>query len=97
MKSAKLILLLSFVVAPALAQEKPVTIHAGTLLDGRGSVQHDVEIVVQHGKIVSVEPAKSAAERTSTYDLRDLTVLPGWIDVHVHITWHFGPNGRLED
>jgi len=96
MKSAKRILLLGCLVASALAQEKPVTIHAGTLLDGRGGVQHDVEIVVRNGKIVSVEPAKSA-DRTSTYDLRDLTVLPGWIDVHVHITWHFGPNGRLED
>lgn len=24
-------------------------------------------------------------------------MLPGWIDVHDHITWHFGPNGKLED
>ena len=23
--------------------------------------------------------------------------MPGWIDVHDHITWHFGPNGRIED
>jgi imidazolonepropionase-like amidohydrolase len=23
--------------------------------------------------------------------------MPGWIDVHDHITWHFGPNGRVED
>lgn len=97
MKSAKLFLLLNFFVVSTLAQEKPVTIHAGTLLDGRGRVLRDVEIVVQNGKIVSVEPAKSGPSATSTYDLRDLTVLPGWIDVHVHITWHFGPNGRLED
>ena len=97
MKSAKLILLLGFLVLPAFAQEKPISIHAGTLLDGRGQVLHNVEIVVQNGKIVSVELAKSGANETSTYDLRELTVLPGWIDVHVHITWHFGPNGRLED
>jgi imidazolonepropionase-like amidohydrolase len=32
-----------------------------------------------------------------TYDLRGLTVLPGWIDTHVHIDWHFGPNGKLGD
>ena len=30
-----------------------------------------------------------------TYDLARLTVLPGWIDVHVHPTWHFDANGRL--
>src|SRR5207248_8880739 len=29
-----------------------------------------------------------------TYDLRGLTVLPGWIDSHVHITWSFGKDGR---
>jgi imidazolonepropionase-like amidohydrolase len=28
------------------------------------------------------------------YDLRGLTVLPGWIDAHVHITWSFGKDGK---
>ncbi|MFI5106513.1 MAG: amidohydrolase family protein, partial [Terriglobales bacterium] len=23
--------------------------------------------------------------------------MPGWIDVHDHVIWHFGPNGRFED
>ena len=30
------------------------------------------------------------------YDLRGLTVLPGWIDAHVHITWSFGKDGKNE-
>ncbi len=29
-----------------------------------------------------------------TYDLSRLTLLPGWIDTHVHITYHFGSTGR---
>jgi len=28
------------------------------------------------------------------YDLHGLTVLPGWIDAHVHITWSFGKDGK---
>jgi imidazolonepropionase-like amidohydrolase len=28
------------------------------------------------------------------YDLRGLTVLPGWIDAHVHIAWSFGKDGK---
>jgi imidazolonepropionase-like amidohydrolase len=28
------------------------------------------------------------------YHLRGLTVLPGWIDAHVHITWSFGKDGK---
>jgi len=80
--------------AAARGQEKPITIHAGTLLDGKGHASHDVDIVVQGAKILRVEPHRSGA---ADYDLRRLTVLPGWIDVHDHIVWHFGPNGRAED
>ena len=29
-----------------------------------------------------------------TYDLSDLTVMPGWIDTHVHLTNHFDADGR---
>ena len=28
------------------------------------------------------------------YDLRGLTVMPGWIDAHVHITSSFGKDGK---
>ena len=84
--------MISFVAA-ALAQGNPITIRAGSLLDGKGNVQHNVQIVVQNGKILRVEKPTGQP----TYDLSRLTVLPGWIDVHDHITWHFGPNGRAED
>lgn len=83
----------AFIASSAVAQEHPITIHAGTLLDGKGNVSHDVSIVVQNGKILRLEKPQGKP----TYDLRSLTVLPGWIDVHDHITWHFGPNGKLED
>jgi imidazolonepropionase-like amidohydrolase len=53
---------------------------------------HDTAIVVQHGKIVRVDP-KATGDRV--YDLRGVTVMPGWIDTHEHITWHFGPDGKL--
>jgi imidazolonepropionase-like amidohydrolase len=29
-----------------------------------------------------------------TYDLGDMTVMPGMIDVHVHMNWYFGPGGK---
>jgi imidazolonepropionase-like amidohydrolase len=83
----------------ARAQEKPIILRAGTLLDGKGHVLHDVLIVVQGGKITRVDASQKArwAAGSDFYDLSKLTVLPGWIDVHDHITWHFGPNGRIED
>ena len=80
-------------ISAAVSQETPITIRAGTLLDGKGKVLHDVSVVVQNGKILRVEKSHG----TPTYDLQKLTVLPGWIDVHVHITWYFGADGRLAE
>ncbi len=38
---------------------------------------------------------QSAAQSDQVdYDLRGLTVMPGWIDAHVHITWIFGNDGK---
>jgi len=53
-------------------------------------VQRDVRIAVEGSKIVAVEPGLGPAN----YDLRGLTVLPGWIDAHAHITWSFGKDGK---
>ncbi len=109
MRIVELALLFLLCVVPTGAQgtgdremagrEKPVIIHAGLMLDGRGQASRDVDIVVQGTKIVRVGPHKSGgtANGTPVYDLRRLTVLPGWIDVHDHVVWHFGPNGRFGD
>jgi imidazolonepropionase-like amidohydrolase len=77
----------------AVAQEKAIVLKVSTIFDGRGHILHDTRIVIENGRIARLD---SRAEGV-TYDLRGLTVLPGWIDVHDHITWHFGPNGRVED
>ena len=101
MKSIRHILSLFLLITACLAtaQQNPVVIRAGAMLDGRGHELHNVLIVVQDGKIVRVEPnAKTQPPSdAAAYDLSRFTVLPGWIDVHDHITWHFGPNGRIED
>jgi len=78
----------------AKAQQNPIVIQAGTLFDGKGHVLNNVQIVIEDGKIIRVEQDGKAKP---TYNLSALTVMPGWIDVHDHITWHFGPNGRVED
>lgn len=95
----KITVILSIVLLSvcAFAQEpQAIVIHASTLFDGTGKVLHDVRIVVRRGKIESVKQHASGGPEV-TYDLRGLTVMPGWIDTHVHITWHFGPNGRLAE
>jgi imidazolonepropionase-like amidohydrolase len=76
----------------SFAQEQPVVLHAGAVLDGKGGVQRNVSIVVQNGKIQKV----GAAQAGTAVDLKKLTLLPGLIDTHVHIAWHFGPDGRYQ-
>ena len=75
----------------AFAQNKRIVIAASTVFDGRGHVWHDTRIVVEGTKIVAIDPKAGPVD----YDLRGFTVMPGWIDAHVHITWHFGADGRF--
>jgi len=77
----------------AAAQEHPIVLKASTLLDGKGKVLHNTIIVVEGGKIARI--GGSARQRATTYDLSRLTVSPGWIDAHVHPTWHFDATGKL--
>ena len=64
---------------------------ASTVLDGKGKTLRNVRITIENSKIVSIAPGIKGA---FDYDLRGLTVLPGWIDAHVHITWIFGEDGK---
>jgi imidazolonepropionase-like amidohydrolase len=75
----------------SLAQSKRIVIAASAVLDGKGHVLHDTRIVIDGSKIVTIDPKAGPVD----YDLRGLTVLPGWIDVHVHIGWFFGKDGKL--
>ena len=77
---------------PAAQQKRRIVIATDKLFDGRGHVLPATHIVVQDSKIVALDPKASPID----YDLRGLTVMPGWIDAHVHITWSFGPDGRNE-
>ena len=86
-------LLLAACAATFVAAQTPAatTIRVGTLLDGRGGSQQNVVVTIQNGKIASVGRSSGPV----THDLSTLTLLPGFIDTHVHILWHFGPDGRF--
>lgn len=60
-------------------------------LDGRGGTLTDTRIVVENGRIAAIDPSAGPVD----HDLRGLTVMPGWIDTHVHLSWYFDASGRL--
>lgn len=90
MRMFKAILFIITIAGTVYTQTKPTIIQVSTLLDGRGHVIKDTRIVVDGSKILRID----AKAGPVNYDLRGLTVMPGWIDSHVHITWHFGPDGK---
>jgi imidazolonepropionase-like amidohydrolase len=83
---------LVLLIAAGLAAAQPVVIRTTTLIDGKGHVLRNKEIVVENGRISHIADAK----QKPTIDLSGLTVMPGWIDVHVHPTWYFNKDNRLE-
>jgi imidazolonepropionase-like amidohydrolase len=93
----RFLFVLLFSVA-AFAQDR-IVLQTSVLLDGRGGVLKNQQIVIEGGRIVSVGPGKAKVD----YDLRGLTVMPGWIDTHVHLEWHMDANeksvasGKMED
>jgi imidazolonepropionase-like amidohydrolase len=83
---------IALLVAAGLVAAQPIVIRTTTVIDGKGHVLNNQEIVVENGRIARV----SAARQKPTIDLSGLTVMPGWIDTHMHPTWYFNKDGRLE-
>src|SRR5689334_16655263 len=98
------LLLLSLAASSSLAQTRPVSpaptqsgdqsgaivIRADRVIDGRGHVIPGGAVVVSGDKITKVGPVSG----TVTYDLKGLTLIPGLIDAHSHLTWYFNRQGR---
>jgi len=87
MKSA-----ISLLVLCAAAMAQPIVIKTSTILDGKGGILKNKTIVVEGDRIARIQDSGGNA----TYDLSGLTVMPGWIDTHVHLGWHFNKEGRLD-
>jgi len=87
----KKVISIALLVCAAAAAE-PFVIKTSTILDGKGHILKNKMIVVEGGRISRVSDARGNA----TYDLTGFTVMPGWIDTHVHLGWHFNRDGRLE-
>ena len=79
-------------------------IHAGTLLDVPGNpVKRQHTVVVKHGKVDSIHAGYlekgeigGSDNGKVLIDLSDQFVMPGFIDLHVHISKEYGQNAKLE-
>lgn len=83
--------LLALVAArPASAQDDAITLTIDRGLDGRGGTLGPSSVIVRGSQIASLGGAPAG----TVYDLRGATLLPGLIDTHAHLNWHFDEDGR---
>ncbi|HEV2687704.1 MAG TPA: amidohydrolase family protein [Bryobacteraceae bacterium] len=83
---------LALLLIAVAAAQQPVAIKTSTILDGKGGVLKDQTIAVSGNRITNVGSARG----NPAYDLSGLTVMPGWIDTHVHLGWYFNKENRLD-
>lgn len=76
------------------ATAAPVVLNTTTIIDGKSHVLKNKRITIDDGRITGVTDEQKGPV---TYDLRGLTVMPGWIDTHVHLDWFFDDHDRLAE
>ena len=96
--SLKLGLLVAIVCAPFFLQAKTTLIHAGKLIDGASNqVSKQMTIVIEGNLIAEVVKGYREPKADDFYiDLRQHTVLPGLMDMHVHLDSEYGKNSYTE-
>ena len=87
------ITLLMLIFSVSLFAQRTI-IHAGTLIDGTSKkVMSEKSIIVEGKSITAIENGFiSPKEGDVLIDLKDHTVMPGWIDMHVHIEGETSPD-----
>ncbi|NAY92734.1 amidohydrolase family protein [Muricauda sp. JGD-17] len=94
----KKLLTLSFVLCTALLFSQETYLHCGRLLDVKsGKLLSEKTLVVSGKKIKSVQDGfVSGRSNDNIIDLKDKTVLPGLIDMHVHIEGQSNPKRYIQ-
>jgi imidazolonepropionase-like amidohydrolase len=75
--------------AAVAASAQTIVIHADRMLDGKGGAVRNATVTIEGSKIVKI-----GGNAKADYDLKGMTLMPGWIDTHTHPSWHFDENGR---
>lgn len=95
----KILLFVSFFITSSLLAQETY-IHCGKLIDTKnGKVLANKTIVVSGKTIKSIEDGfvNPNDNTVKVVDLKTKTVMPGWIDMHVHLEGESSPTAYLEE
>ena len=87
-----------FLISTTSVFAQQTYIHAGQLFDGTGNdLRENVTIIINGNSIEGVEKGfLEPGDETVLIDLSNNTVLPGLIDLHVHLEGETNPNRYME-
>jgi imidazolonepropionase-like amidohydrolase len=98
----QLLILTTSLSCSSLSQQKQIppdtrlAIRAARMLDVRtGQLVNDAVVLVDGGKIAAAGSGLAVPQGMKVVDLGDATLMPGLIDAHTHITYHFDENGKF--
>jgi dihydroorotase len=78
-------LISAFAFHPAWTQSYDIVIKGGHVFDIKNHIDAVMDVAVSDGKIVAVSTSIPTEHATQVVDARGLYVLPGLIDIHVHV------------
>jgi dihydroorotase len=92
----KVLFALALMASPALAQPLPaydLLLRGGHVIDAANHVDATMDVAIKDGRIAAVAPQLKPADAIKTVDVRGLYVMPGLIDLHVHVYNGTGERG----
>lgn len=93
----KIISLIAFSLITFLLNAQTVAIKAGYLFDSEsGKFVKNQLITIEDGKIKSVEKITSSVQADNVIDLSDAWIMPGFMDLHVHLEGQSSPSAYLD-
>ena len=86
------------IIIPMISLGQKTVLHCGKLIDVKtNTILNNMSIVIEGKKIKSVQKGYVSVEKgDKLIDLKNKTVMPGLIDMHVHLESETNPNAYLD-
>ena len=93
MNRVKPVLSLVLLAAAAHAQDYDLLLKSGYVIDPRNGVDQVADVAISGGKIAAIAPNLAGTSAKQIINARDLYVVPGLVDIHVHVYAGTGERG----